>query len=116
MKNVVHAAEVAGIQCSAKQLSAGQCSLNVYETLGIRKDQPETDVKTFVQDITLSATFFIGTVVAIALMYSGRLYINAKDDSAAAKGKNGIKWSLIGILLVFSAYTMVRLIQYIAKG
>ncbi len=104
-----------GIKCSAQQLSNGQCSLNVYDTIGIRKDQPETNVKTFVQDFTLSATFFIGTVVAVALMYSGWLYITAKDDAAAAKGKNGIKWSLIGILLVFSAYSIVRLVQYVAK-
>ncbi len=105
-----------GITCSAQQLSNGQCSLNVYDTIGIRQDQPETNVKTFVQDFALSATFFIGTVVAIALMYSGWLFITAKDDAAATKGKNGIKWSFIGVILVFSAYSIVRLVQYVAKG
>ena len=74
-----------GIKCDANQLRQGQCSFDAYETIGIRKDQPDTNVMTFVQDITLSATFFIGTVVTVALMYSGWLYITAKDDGAAAK-------------------------------
>lgn len=59
--------------------------MNAYDLVGIRQDQPDTNVKTFVQDFMLSATFFIGTVVTIALMYSGWLYLTAKDDGAAAK-------------------------------
>lgn len=107
---------VAGIECDATQLRRWQCSLDVYSTLGIRKDQPDTNVKTFVSDITLSATFFIGTVVAVGLMYSGWLYITAKDDSAAKKGKDGIRFAFIGLLLVMSAYSIIRLVQYLAKG
>ncbi|MBP6085708.1 hypothetical protein KA478_00570 [Patescibacteria group bacterium] len=49
-------------------------------------------------------------------MYSGWLYITAKDDGAAAKGKNGLKRSFIGVLLVISAYSIIRLVQYVAKG
>jgi len=69
-----------------------------------------------VEDIFLSATFFIGTVVGVALIYSGIQFIMAKDDGAATKAKNGIKWSLIGLALVMFSYTIIRLIQYIAKG
>ncbi len=107
-----------GIDCgdNAQNLANGQCSFNIYETVGIRKDQPDTEVGTFVQDAFLAATFFIGTVVAVALIYSGIMYIMAKDDSAASKAKNGIKWSLIGLALVMFSYTIVRLVQYIAKG
>jgi len=64
----------------------------------------------------LSATFFIGTVVAIGLIYSGFLYITAKDDSGAGKAKKGITWSLIGLALVMLSYTIIRLVQYVAKG
>ena len=107
-----------GINCgpNAKNLANGQCTFDIYDTVGIRKDQPDTDVGTFVQDIFLSATFFIGTVVAVALIYSGIMYIMAKDDGAAGKAKNGIKWSLIGLALVMFSYTIIRLVQYIAKG
>ena len=106
-----------GIECgeNAERLANGQCSFNIYKTIGIRQDQPDTEVGTFVQDIFLSATFFIGTVVAVALIYSGIMYIMAKDDSAAGKAKNGIKWSLIGLALVMFSYSIIRLVQYIAK-
>lgn len=107
-----------GIDCGkdAKGLANGQCTFDIYETVGIRQDQPDTEVGTFIQDIFLSATFFIGTVVAVALIYSGLMYIMAKDDSAAGKAKNGIKWSLIGLALVMFSYSIIRLVQYIAKG
>ena len=112
-----YAGSTMGIDCgtNGEGLANGQCTFDVYETVGIRKDQPDTDVGTFVQDIFLSATFFIGTVVAVALIYSGIMYIMAKDDGAAGKAKNGIKWSLIGLALVMFSYTIIRLVQYIAK-
>lgn len=106
-----------GIDCGsgAANLANGQCSFNIYKTVGIRQDQPDTEVSTFVQDIFLSATFFIGTVVAVALIRSGVQYIMAKDDASAGKAKNGIKRSLIGLGLVMFSYTIIRLVQYIAK-
>lgn len=111
-------ANAMGIECGsgAQNLANGQCTFNIYETVGIRQDQPDTEVGTFVQDIFLSATFFIGTVVAVALIWSGIQYIMAKDDSSAGKAKNGIKWSLIGLALVMFSYSIIRLVQYIAKG
>lgn len=111
-------AETMGIDCgtNAQNLANGQCSFNIYDTVGIRQGQPDTEVGTFVQDIFLSATFFIGTVVAVALIYSGLRYIMAKDDGAAKNAKNGIKWSLVGLALVMFSYSIIRLVQYIAKG
>jgi len=35
------------------------------------------DPTVFVQDILLSASFFIGTVITIALIYSGFLFVTA---------------------------------------
>jgi hypothetical protein len=49
-------------------------------------------------------------------MFSGWKYINAKDDAAAAKGKNGIQYGLTALALVFSSYAIIRLVQYIAQG
>ncbi|MDR0369428.1 MAG: hypothetical protein LBH96_02605 [Candidatus Peribacteria bacterium] len=51
------------------------CSLDVSELLGLKKNvtnkEDRTSVLTFVQDIILAATFFIGTVVTIAFIYAG---------------------------------------------
>ena len=109
---------VNGITINEKCLLNGQCKYNIYETLGIRKSVwQDTSVGLFVQDIVLSATFFIGTVVTIALIVSWLMYIFAgatgKDPSNA---KKGITWSLIGLLIVSSSYLIIRLVQYIAKG
>lgn len=104
------------IGCNQDQLRNWQCTFDANTALGIKQNQPDVSVDAFAEDIILSSTFFIGTVVALALMFSGWTYIMAKDDAAAAKWKNGIKWSFIGVLLVIGSYTIIRLVQYIAKG
>lgn len=112
---------VMGITCSSDQLINGQCKLNIYDTLGIRKsvrdkDDP-TSVGLFVQDIVLSATFFIGTLVTVALIVSGLMFIFAASSGKdPANAKKGIMGSLIGLLIVVSSYVIIRLVQYIAKG
>ena len=112
---------VNGITINEKCLLNGQCKYNIYDTLDIRKSVrttgDPTSVGLFLQDIVLSATFFIGTIVTLALIVSGLMYIFAgatgKDPSLA---KKGISWSLIGLLIVSSSYLIIRLVQYIAKG
>lgn len=112
---------VMGITCTEEMLLNGQCKLNIYDTLGIRKsvrDQDDaTSVGLFVQDVVLSATFFIGTVVTIALIVSGIMFIFAASSGKdPANAKKGIIGSLIGLLLVVSSYVIIRLVQYLAKG
>ena len=107
---------VAWINCDKDQLKNGQCTFDVNETLQIRPWQEDTNVNDFVQDIVLSSTFFIGTVVAVGLIYSGRLIVIAKDSGAVAKWKNGVKRSFVGLALVMFSYTIIRLVQYIARG
>lgn len=112
---------VMGITCCEEELINGQCKLNIYDTLGIRqsvrdKDDP-TSVGLFVQDVVLSATFFIGTLVTIALIVSGLMFIfAASSGKSPEKAKQWIMWSLIGLLIVVSSYVIIRLVQYIAKG
>gem|GEM_PF-265686 len=119
--NIQPANSVMGITCDEDLLVNGQCKLNIYDTLGIRKsvrneDDP-TSVGLFVQDIVLSATFFIGTVVTIALVVSGIMYIMAASSGKSPDAaKKGIIGSLVGLLIVVSSYVIIRLVQYIAKG
>lgn len=57
------AGSVNGITINEACLTNGQCKFNIYDTLGIRKSVratgDPTSVGIFVQDIVLSATFFI---------------------------------------------------------
>lgn len=68
-----------GIDCPPDQLRNGQCTFSIYRTLGIKQDtnQDPTSVGLFVQDIILSLTFFIGTVLTISLIYAGILFIRS---------------------------------------
>lgn len=95
-----------------------QCKFNIYEFLWIRKSIADNNSpELFVQDILLSATFFIGTVVTIAIIVSWLMFIFAgatgKDPT---KAKAGLKNSLIGLLIVVCSYSIIRVVQYIAKG
>ena len=52
----------------------------------------------FVQDIIMALTGFIGTVVTLALIVSGIYYLMSPIDSGnRAKAMKGIKYSLIGL-------------------
>lgn len=115
------ATSVMGISCNQDQLVNGQCKLNIYDTLGIRKSVRNTDDPTsvglFVQDIVLAATFFIGTLVTVALVVSGLMFIFAASSGKdPANAKKWIMGSLVGLLIVVSSYVIIRLVQYIAKG
>jgi len=60
---------------------------------------------------------FIGTLVTIALIVSGLMYIFAASSGKSPdNAKKGIVNSLIGLLIVVSSYVIIRLVQYIAKG
>jgi len=107
------------INMNDKCLVNWQCSLNIYQTLWIRKSNPRPDVQTFVQDIILALTNFFGTVVAVILVVSGLLYIFSSfkwNSSLASTAKSGIFGSLIWLLLVSCSYAIIRLIQFIATG
>ena len=99
----------------------GQCKLNIYDTLGIRQsvrnEGDPTSVGLFVQDVILSTTFFIGTLITVALIVSGLMFIFAASSGKdPANAKKGIIGSLLGSLTVVPSYVIIRLVQYIAKG
>ncbi|MFA5747778.1 MAG: hypothetical protein WC872_01560 [Candidatus Absconditabacterales bacterium] len=109
---------VPGIDCNQNTLLNGQCKFQINKFLGIKNETDgDSSVGLFVQDIVLSATFFIGTIVTVAIIVSGLLFIFAaasgKDPSSA---KKGLINSLIGLLIVICSYVIIRLVQYIAKG
>lgn len=98
-------------------LQDGTCSLNIYQTLNIREDTQANNAQTFVQDIFLWATFFIGTLAAIWFIVSGMTMVfGGASEAMYEKGKKWFKYSIIGILLVVFSYSIIRLIEYIAQG
>ena len=57
-------------------MKAGTCSRNINQTLGIRQSQTTVNTPTMLlQDIVLTATGFVGTVMMIALLVVGFKYV-----------------------------------------
>ena len=96
-----------------------QCKYNIYQTLWIRKSDQNPQVKTFVQDIVLAVTMFLGTVIALILITSWILYILAAilwKSSLADMAKKGMINSILWLVLVTGSYALVRLIQFVATA
>lgn len=67
-------------------------------------------------DVFLGATFFIGTMATLWLIISGMIMaFGGASEQQYEKGKNGMKYSIIGLLLVVFSYSIIRLVQYIAE-
>ena len=109
-----------GIKMNSDCLVHGGCSLDVYKTLWMRADswnEDRTSVLSFFQDIIGAATFFIGTIVTIAFVWSGFQCILAGrngDSSGRAKALKGMLYSIVGLIIVMSSYAIIRLVQYLA--
>ena len=101
-------------------MTGAGCSLDVLKTIGIKQDTPQkerTSVLLFVQDVILAATFFIGTVVTIAFIYSGFKLIYASVNAGERdKAIKGMKNAAIGMILVALSYAIIRLVQYVAAS
>ncbi|MCK9466750.1 MAG: hypothetical protein M0P94_00295 [Candidatus Absconditabacterales bacterium] len=108
-----------GINMNSDCLINGQCSYNIYKTLGIRQSDQNPSVSTFVQDIVLGITMFLGTAITIILIISGILYILAAilgKSNLADMAKKGIFNSILGLVLVSGSYAIVRLVQFVATA
>ncbi len=110
--------ETLGIKCTPEQLINNTCSRNIYQTLWIRQSNPTPSPTTDLQDVVFAATAFVGTIMMVGLIWLGlQAVLKGADDSNAMDDiKTKIKNLIIWLLLVIGSYTIIRLIQYIAKG
>lgn len=68
------------------------------------------------QDIVVAATYMVGTVLTIVLIFCWLMYIfAARNWKDPGKYKDWLINAWIWAVLVWWAYAIVRLIQYIAK-
>lgn len=88
-----------------------------YEKIiGITGQNENVTATSIAQDVILSATYMVWTVLTIVIIYCGLWYIFAsRDGKDVNKYKKWLITAAIGALLVWWAYAIVRLIQFIAK-
>jgi hypothetical protein len=108
-----------GICATTETLTNWTSKMNIYDTLWMSHKSKtwgnETSVMTFIQDIIYAATYFIGTVVTIALITSWLLYIFSwADSNLRNKAKNWFKYALIGLVIVTLSIVIVRTVQFLA--
>jgi len=88
-------------------------SWDVNKSFSLRQGKEQKPIA-LTADFVAWATFFIGTIVSLALIYSALLLIFAGgDEKQMGRAKDGIKYSLIGLLIVLFSYVIIRAIQYI---
>jgi len=69
----------------------------------------ETNLEVFIVGLTNFVLSFVATIAVIMLIYGGYLWIvDQGDDQLTEKGKKIIAGSVIGILIIISAYTIVN--------
>lgn len=96
----------------------GKWCFDYEEIIWIDKTQSQNvTARSIAQDIIRSATYMVWTVLTIVIIYCGLMYIFAsRDGKDVSAYKKWLIYAAIWALLVWWAYAIVRLIQYVAKG
>ena len=123
---VVSSSQVArknlGIDMNTGCMMGIGCSFDIQKTLWLKEDtwqKERTSVLTFVQDVVLAATFFIGTIVTLAFIWAGVLFVVSGrngDAGTRKKAQEGMINAAIGLVLVAGSYAIIRFIQFFASG
>ncbi len=87
------------------------------EIIWIDKDQDQNITATSIaQDVIISSTYMVWTILTVVTIWCGLWYIlGARSWKVDDKYKKWLINGWIWALLVWSAYAIVRLIQYLAK-
>ena len=94
----------------------GTCKFKGYEATDIRKGNRDTSAMGFLQDAVLAPVIFIGTLVTVALIVSGLLYVfSGAESSLKSKAKNGITYSIVGLVVVMLSLVIIRFVQFLAR-
>ena len=119
LNNIIYAQTLeSGIEFSGSCLKwMWRWCFDYEKMIWIDKTQnPNITAKSIAQDVLLSATYMVWTVLTVVIIYCGLMYIfAARDWKDTTKYKNWLISAAIWAVLVRWAYTIVRLIQYIAK-
>lgn len=96
----------------------GKWCFDYEKIIWIDKEQDGNITATSIaQDVIFSATYMVGTVLTIVIIRCGLGYIFAsRDGKDVSAYKKWLISAAIWAVLVWWAYAIVRLIQYIAKG
>ena len=110
-----------GICAKTEDFTKWTAQMDIYGALWMSHKnkaggEAETSVMSFVQDIIYAATYFIWSVVTVALIVSWLLYIFSWANSWSRNtAKRWFTYALIWLVIVSMSVIIVRAVQYLAR-
>jgi PKD repeat protein len=93
--------------CFSKGLKAPDQSM-------VNEQINESDLRTQIFKIIDYALTFLGLLLVIAIVYAGVLLVSSMGEDETEKAKNILKYSAIGVVLIFLSYPIANVILDIA--
>lgn len=68
-----------------------------------------SDVRTIVGRVISAALSVVGTLALLMFIYGGFLWLTSRGDTKmVGKGKETMVWAILGLVIIFGAYVIVR--------
>jgi hypothetical protein len=82
---------------------AAQAATSLQNPLGT------SDVRLIIGNIIKAALGFTGVIALLMFVYGGFLFLTSRGNMEQVKqGKNTLIWATIGLVVIFTAYTVVN--------
>lgn len=76
-----------------------------------------TDARTYIKNIANFALGFLGFIAVLVIIYSGFLYVTSRgEDEPMEKGKKGIMYAVMGILIILASFAIVNTVLQAPGG
>lgn len=68
-----------------------------------------SDVRTIVGRVISASLSVVGSIALLMFVYGGFLWLTSRGDAKlVTKGKDTMMWAILGLVIIFSAYVIVR--------
>ncbi|MFA5360285.1 MAG: hypothetical protein WC349_05045 [Patescibacteria group bacterium] len=86
-------------------------SPNTSDTVTLTNPIGTTDLPTLLGKVINSIMGIIGSLALVMFIYGGAIWmLSAGNQEQVTKGKNILIWAAVGIVIIFSAYALVKLV------
>jgi len=77
----------------------------------------EAQVQSIVGDLLSTAMYLTGGVAVIIIIIAGIRYaVSGGEDDQITKAKDTIKWTLVGLLILFTSLSIIRFVVQLTVG
>jgi len=104
-------------ECTALQKSCSTTSGTVSLPNPLGTGTAKTDIPTLLGTVINSVLGVIGSLALVMFIYGGITWmLSAGNQEQVTKGKNILIWATVGIVIIFTAYALVRFVLATVTG